>query len=368
MMHCAAARATTEETRIGACAAMRPTRRKVDAMHAINTAIRTGLRPILIALLGLMLFGCAGSSQMKDVETLKAGQTLVFGSVAVIEDGKPKKWGMTWTGTRELWLLLLLQDSAKVFPYRLAKDGAFAWGLSPGEYSIAGYELVEDSGSRSARIWMRFTVPEGAESLYIGDVTMETLGGLFGIRVEDRYDPAVETFRAKFSEATDQPQKGLMEIDRGIGSAERHAYICSTEWGIECTKSYRGVTPIRPELAKGGFANVDSLTPSFEWKPSSRDDVSYDLVIYEAFAYTRDVMQTRSQYMPGRVAVYEEGLKAAVWRPDTPLKPDRKYFWSVRLRRDGTVTNWSDYSYFSFYLVAWSSGYGQLFGFSTPAK
>ena len=37
-------------------------------------------------------------------------------------------------------------------------------------------------------------------------------------------------------------------------------------------------------------------------------------------------------------------------------------------RRDGTVTSWSNYSYFSFYLVASSSGYGQLFGFSTPAE
>ena len=367
-MHCAAVRGASEEARSGAHAVTRQTLRKGDAMHAINTAIHAGLRPFLIALLGLMLFGCATSSQIKDVETLKAGQTLVFGSVAVIEDGKPKKWGMTWTGTQELWLLLLPQDSTKALPYRLANDGTFAWGLAPGEYTIAGYELAVGTGSRSARIWMHFMVSEGSESLYIGDLTLQMQGGLFSFRAEDRYDPAVETFRTKFPDATDQPQKGLMEIEQRIGSLERTTYICRPDWGIKCTKTYKGVTPIRPEITKGSFTSVDSLTPSFEWRPSSRGDVAYDLVIYEAFTYSRGVMKIRSRYIPGKVAVYEEDLKAAIWRPDTPLKPDREYFWSVRLRRDGTVTNWSNYSYFSFYLVASSSGYGQLFGFSTPAE
>jgi hypothetical protein len=51
-----------------------------------------------------------------------------------------------------------------------------------------------------------------------------------------------------------------------------------------------------------------------------------------------------------------------------PIIPDKKYYWSVRLRRDGVVSNWSRYSYFAFYVVGWSSGYGQWFSFSTPDK
>lgn len=273
---------------------------------------------------------------------------------------------MTWTGEQQFRLLVLSPGSVEAVTYKLAKDGSFNWGLMPGDYAIVGYVLNKGTETRSGRIWARFTVPQNVKSLYIGDLKLLMEKGLYRVGIKDDQVAAIERYRNRFLEAHDLPQKGLMEPEMTVGSYDRMNYICAEGWGIECTSSNRGVTPSNPETVTKGFSVVDSLTPTLEWKPSAKEDVSYDLVIYEAISYSISGIDT--QYMPGGVVVYEEGLKVPKWQPDTPFKPNQKYYWSVRLRRDGVVSNWSTSSHFAFYLVAWSSGYGQLFSFTTPAK
>ena len=39
--------------------------------------------------------------------------------------------------------------------------------------------------------------------------------------------------------------------------------------------------------------------------------------------------------MKGRVIAYEEDFKEPYWQPESPLKSDTRYFWSVRLREGG---------------------------------
>lgn len=341
---------------------------KDSAMQTIGQALSAASRRLAALCLTLILFGCATSGQMTDVEAPKPGQALVFGSVTVLEDGKPQKWGMTWTGTREFWLLLLPKDGTRAISYRLGNDGTFAWGLEPGNYSIAGYELSKGGQSRSGRIWAQFTVPEESKSLYIGHLEIEFIGGLYRYGVDDRYDAALESFHTEFPDVIGAPGKAVMEIEHDVGSFTHKGYICDAAWGIACSKTYTGITPIRPEVTKGGSTAVDSVVPTFEWRPSSAAGVTYDLVLYRAIAYSRDIMQIKPQYMAGPVVAYEEGLKAATWRPATPLQPNRRYYWSVRLRRGDRVTNWSTYSFFHFYLVASESGVGRLFSFSTPAE
>ena len=109
---------------------------------------------------------------------------------------------------------------------------------------------------------------------------------------------------------------------------------------------------------------VDSLRPTFKWQPSSRSYVSYDLVIYQAVKF--QVESGKSYYHAGSVVDYQQGLTHPEYRPETPLKPDNKYFWNVRLRRGDIVSNWSSFSYFHFYLVAYTWGTEPWFGFSTP--
>ena len=324
------------------------------------------LKDLVLVAITLTMFGCAAPPHIKDIETPITGQTVVLGSVEVVEDGKPKEWNMTWTGMQKLRLLILPPGKSQAVVYNLAKDGSFSWGLSPGEYMIAGYELSKGSQFQTGRIWARFNVPQGVESLYIGDLNLSINKGLYRFEIKDDYDTAVENYKTKFPNAPDVPLKGLLEPERKLGSSEHARYICAEEWGIECTDKFSGVTPVHPDKTLGNFGEVHSLTPRFEWKPSSNKDVTYDLLIYEAASYSRSGIDI--QYMLGRVAVYKEGLKTSTWQLDTPLKPNQQYFWSVRLRQDGVVSNWSKYSYFGFYVFAWSSGYGKWFNFSTPAK
>lgn len=63
---------------------------------------------------------------------------------------------------------------------------------------------------------------------------------------------------------------------------------------------------------------------------------------------------------------YQQGLTKPDYRPGMALEPDTKYFWTVRLRHDGIVSNWTSMSYFQFLVFAAKSGVTPWFGFSTP--
>lgn len=322
------------------------------------------LKIIIVVFLVIHIIGCATPPRITDAAVAVPGKSIVFGSVEVVEDGKPKEWKMTWTGLQEFKLLIIASDDPQAVIYKLAADGSFAWALAPGDYTIAGYELSKGTSVRSGRIWAEFSVPQDAESVYIGDLKLLMDKGIYSFGIADSYTEAIEKYRTKFQSKSDQPVKALMALQGKLGTYERVKYVCAEEWGIECTDKFRGITPIFPDVTKGRFSEVGSLTPRLEWKPSASEGITYDLLIHEAVTYSRSGMD--EQYMPGLIVVYEERLEAPAWQPDKPLKPGKKYLWSVRLRQDGTVSNWSRHSYFAFYVFAWSAGHGQWFSFSTP--
>jgi hypothetical protein len=318
---------------------------------------------IILAAMILALFSCAEQPVLKNIETPSEGQTVVFGSVETLEDGKPLKWVQSYR------LLILPHDeSAKALIFNLPKDGSFYWALPPGEYMIAAYEVTKGLTGEtiSGKIRTSFTVPQGAKSLYIGKLMLLLRKGRYKIGISDNYDEAVKGYRKRFSGASDQPHRELMKLESRLGTFESMKYICAKEWGIECTKKYYGVTPVYPDGAQSGFSEVNSLKPSFKWKPSSNDDVTYDLVIYDAVHFGGSMLEPR--YIAGELVAYKEGLKEPEWQPDMPLKPKHNYIWSVRLRHNDVVSNWSTYSHFGFYIVAWTSGYGKWFKFTTPEK
>jgi hypothetical protein len=318
----------------------------------------------VLATLFLVLSGCVPA--VKDVEAPVSGEAVVLGSIKVIEDGKTLKWGFTWEGMQYCRLLILPPGETEARIYQPDNDGNFEWSLPPGDYVIAGYELALAAQFRAGRIWATFTVPPGAKSLYIGDLTVQVGKGLYAYKIEDNHSAASARYREKFPGAADQPQTILLEREPPLGSVEGLSYICAEGWGIECTKKYHGVTPLSPGMSKGSFTETTSLQPRFEWTPSTNSDVTYDLVLFESVSYSRSGVGF--QYLPGRVVQYVEGLKEPTWQADAPLAPGHRYFWSVRLRKDGMVSNWSRYSYFAFLIFAWTSGYGQWFSFTTPGK
>jgi len=127
-----------------------------------------------------------------------------------------------------------------------------------------------------------------------------------------------------------------------------------------------GFLPVKPELtysmnltgAAGDildWTKVDSLQPTFRWEPfpgthqayawagigpfvvvdkESVRDVTYDLKIW-----------TVASGVPAELAYEREGLTEPSHHLERPLKPDTKYYWSVRARfsLDGKprATEWS---------------------------
>ncbi len=316
---------------------------------------RTTFKLLLSVSLALFLVACAAQLQIKDVEVPSPEQGIIFGRIDVMEDGKPKK---PW-GTR---IFILPPGGRKAMTYSISGDGSFYWGLEPGDYTILGFELTSawDGGVRSWRIVAKFTVSEGTKSVYIGNLKLVIIKGMIEVSIEDNYLAAVESFKNRFPEAQ-EPDKSLALPEEKLGTYRRAIYICSDVW-YNCTKRYRGVTPLNPEVN----SSTDSLLPTFEWKPSSMDDVSYDLVVYEAASYPYNPFRTN--YMRGRLVAYEEDIKEAKFHLKSPLQANSKYFWSVRLRLNDVVSYWSTFSHFEFYIFAWTSGSGEWFSFTTPSE
>lgn len=317
------------------------------------------MKIFMLAVLAFVLSGCATQRLIKDIDELAAGQVLVFGSIDTI----------ITTYIEPSSLLIWSPNSSQAVVYQIDKDRSFAWGLMPGEYNIS-----EDSGI----VLAHFTVPQGVKSLYIGKL-IRPRGknrvasiGKNTLRVRDDYNEALEKYRARFANAPDLPQKALMEPGTGIGSFDAIRHICSKGWAVDCTwrLKHPGIEPIPTQNSLYGFPKVDSLKPTLNWQPHSNMNIAYDAVIFEALPY--DFGGFKPRYIPGRVAAYEEELKATAWQPDIPLKPNRKYFWSVRLRKNNVVTTWSKYNVviitFPFLPVPFLVSPEIWFNFSTPTK
>lgn len=313
----------------------------------------------------LLLSGCATPPTMKNVAEMAADANVVFGSVTVYEDGEQEKWGVKFTGSNYFYLTILPPDTNEAITHRLAKDGVFYWTLPPGEYLLLGYYWQDLQAQRTGHIGAKFSVPETGPDAYLG--TIEFRGNVVFLvpQFQDRFDEIAKLYDTKFPGRRGTAVKRLFEPPQPVGHFSSHRGICHEDWSIECDKRFHGVTPTSPEVSQSGFPLLDSLRPKFRWKPSARHDVSYDLILYEAAAYVVGGQMVPS-YMRGHVVAYAEGLKEPHWQPETPLEPDTRYIWSVRLRDGETVSGWSTQSHSTFLIVYMSSGYGQWFQFRTP--
>jgi len=332
---------------------------------------RTPVMLFLIVSFGLFVVGCVAQThtQIKDVEEVGQDQSTVIGRLDLVEDGKPQRFSM-W---KEGILLILKSGSTKAISYNLRGDGSFFLALEPGDYNILGFETFY-KGVRGGRIGATFTVSEGAESVYIGKLKVLMEKGMYSVGIEDDYSAAAEAFKSRFPKAR-QPDISLAILKTKLGAYQRVSYVCADEWGLDCTKKQAqgvgfiridGVTPLNPEVSVSAFQEVDTLLPTFDWRPSSRVDLSYDLVIYEAASYTRQGMT--KNYLPGNLIVYEEEIQEATFSLKNPLTPDNKYYWSVRLRRNDVVSTWSKFSYFQTLIIYTGSGSNQWFSFATSSK
>jgi len=110
------------------------------------------------------------------------------------------------------------------------------------------------------------------------------------------------------------------------------------------------------------------IDPTVGWHRSSRDDITYDIVIYKALPYEQ--RGNNRIFVHGPIVEYATHLEEATYTLKRSLEPGSKYFWSVRLRGNDVVSNWSTTSYHSLYFLLLvygsESGAGVPFNFSTP--
>jgi hypothetical protein len=320
---------------------------------------------LTLACTAVLVMGCASPPEVQDVDPERSDQVVVFGQVVFLKDGKPQNLSAVWEGIEAFRLLVLAGESeaARVFP--VAMNGRFFWGMTPGKYTLLGYEYNAGGGITANRLWLHFTVPPRVKSAYLGALHIITAQGRCAVGVKDDFDAAVSAYRMQFPAATDSPVKRLMHPTDELGECGQVRHICAAGWGIECTDRYRGITPTAPEVSTLEPTQIDSLLPRFSWQGSTEPEVTYDLVVFEAARYPRG---STTRYMRGRPVAYVQGLERPEFQLQSPLKPGTRHFWSVRLRRGETVSSWSSYSYFHFFLVAWTRGYGHWFSFVTPSQ
>jgi hypothetical protein len=334
-------------------------------IRPFEPATGTWIARLCLLLAVAWLFGCETPPTMTDTEAVDVAGGIAFGSVEVYMDGDLQKWGVKFTGSKYFYLTILPPDTDEAITYKVAKDGKFYWNLPPGEYLLLGYHWQDMQTQRSGRIGATFSVPASGADVYLGAMVFRCNQLFLVPSYEDRFETAKSAFAAKFPGRKQEAVRKMIEPAQPAGEFSAFRGQCHEDWGIECTDRFKGVTPIAPEVKQSGFPAADSLQPEFRWKSSSKPGVTYDLIIYDAAAYTVGGAMI-PMYMKGREVAYVEGLEASSWRPAEPLAPDTRYFWSVRLREDGTVSGWSTQGHFTFLIVAMSAGHGQWFQFMTP--
>lgn len=105
-----------------------------------------------------------------------------------------------------------------------------------------------------------------------------------------------------------------------------------------------GLVPINPPLQPSSrIHTVQSIQPTFSWKPSTEPNTQYDLIIYQ-------VIKPKNLYGPrllhrGKRVYYRQGLDTTSHQIQEPLKFNRNYFWSVRVRRSDKTYDWSTYNW-----------------------
>ncbi len=322
------------------------------------------LRLTAITALLAAVGGCATAPLMQDIEALPTDTGLVFGSAEIFVDDKKLELGFTWSEENHFYLLILPPDSTVATTYEVTNEAAFFWALPPGEYLLLGYRWQQAGSSRSGDIRASFTVPEIGTDAYIG--SLEFRGNQYVLQPDllDRYESVAAKHDARFPQRSGSRVKSLMLPPEHPGSYSAMLPACHESFAIECGDRFRGVTPTAPDVTTSGFPLLATLQPEFTWKGSANAEIHYDFILYEAATYT--INQVTDFYARGHLAAYAEDIATPSWRPDKPLQPNTRYFWSVRSRNGDVVSSWSTQTYSSFAIVAWSSGYGQWFQFQTP--
>jgi len=316
-----------------------------------------------ISLLAVMVVAC-GEMPVRPVSeesaTVEAGYGRAFGRVVYVEEGKQREW--KWL--EELVLYVRPASGVALQRMSITGDGRFCWPLKAGDYVIVGYSVL--GPPRTGRLWIGFSIPRPGQGVYIGDLRIDTMHGRYYFGVDDKYADALAKVQPQLAAAKIVPEKLLMTPEKKQETVKSTWPICAKRSGLVCETNLQGVEPVQPPDTASSFVTVTSLTPLLAWKPSSKKELTYDVAVYESLSLAGDM--PGAQRIRGTRVAYAEGLREPRYQLSTPLAPNTKYEWSVRLRQGENVSTWSTTGYFAFFVIGWATGSGQWFGIETPEK
>ncbi len=136
--------------------------------------------------------------------------------------------------------------------------------------------------------------------------------------------------------------------------------------GCGIAASYKSIKPVFPEIGNPmAPKTIDTLQPVFTWEPLQEANLAYDFILYEGIGslkYSWEVSTGRI----GRELYYRESLTEPRCTLEQPLKPKTEYYWSVRVRRGNTTSEWALYDYTLFTGLGIGKLYNRHFVFRTP--
>jgi hypothetical protein len=134
-----------------------------------------------------------------------------------------------------------------------------------------------------------------------------------------------------------------------------------------------GISPLYPEMNYGYFdryQTINTLAPELKWKDLKKPGETYELCVWETpYRSVKDIKQKSGQALGswGTVVYEATNIVQNVHQVATPLKPGTYYNWSVRIRHDDKVGDWSAFSQQRSVLNAIFTYSNIPFGFKTPA-
>jgi len=322
--------------------------------------MRNGMVGVLVTLL-VSISNIASAETVKDVKSIDAETHIIYGSIDLFDGGRLKR-------NRSSVLVMVPENASEALVYRATrdKDGAFFLSLEPGNYMLLAY-IWKSSMTNDFlvnRYRKKFSVPQSGGDTYIGTFEVWKDGGL-DLHIRDEFDRISLLYDERFPNRKGTSNNRTLDEPVSLGNFASESYQCSPEWGLVCDNDFQGVLPLSPTIRQrpGFFPRTENLRPEFSWEPVQGENISYDLALYEAASLNAMVGPGT---LPGNLVAYVEDLDDPYWQPEAELKPNTRYYWTVRLRRGDKVSGWSTKGFSFFAVVAWAFSRGDYFAFRTP--
>lgn len=165
---------------------------------------------VLSLLLILSLAGCAHSPiDLAGMATVPGNEGVVCGQVKLLDRGEPQ--AVSFLGESKFRLFVTPDDPSHAVYVPLTGDGAFAWHLPAGRYTITSFEWLRH-GIISGPIRARFEVTPG-KTAYVGTLTILFAAPGYTLAVVDDYPERVAAFREAFPQLTTAPEKQLLRLE-----------------------------------------------------------------------------------------------------------------------------------------------------------